>query len=92
VLSALDVPGAPWRLIGPADGAFYALIELSSALSSDALMERLIRQHGVALASGSSFGLQERSCLRLSYGMLDRSDLEEALRRLEEGLMAAAEL
>jgi len=92
VLSTLDRPGMPWRLISPADGAFYALIEVSSALSSDALMERLIRQHGVALASGSSFGLQERSCLRLSYGMLEPSDLAEALRRLEDGLMAAAEL
>jgi aspartate/methionine/tyrosine aminotransferase len=90
VLSALDQPGAPWRLIGPADGAFYALIELSSALSSDALMERLIRQHGVALASGSSFGLQGRSCLRLSYGMLDRSTLAEALERLQRGLIDCA--
>jgi aspartate/methionine/tyrosine aminotransferase len=67
------------------DGAFYALLQLKSELSSDAAMERLIREHRVALVSGSSFGL-EGCCLRLSYGMLGQADLAEALRRLVGGL------
>jgi aspartate/methionine/tyrosine aminotransferase len=87
VLDALDQPGVPWRLLGPADGAFYGLLQLDSALSSDAAMERLIRDHRVALVSGSSFGLQG-CCLRLSYGMLNTADLHEALRRLVGGLHA----
>ena len=85
VLAALDQPGVPWQVLGPADGAFYGLLQLDSALSSDAAMERLIREQRVALVSGSSFGLQG-CCLRLSYGMLNEADLGEALRRLVGGL------
>jgi aspartate/methionine/tyrosine aminotransferase len=85
VLQALDRPGAPWRLMVQPQGAFYALLQLDTALSSDAAMERLIREHRVALASGSSFGL-EGCCLRLSYGMLGAGDLDEALERLCGGL------
>ena len=47
-------------------------------------MERLIREHQVALVSGSSFGL-EGCWLRLSYGMLAEADLAEALKRLVGG-------
>jgi aspartate/methionine/tyrosine aminotransferase len=52
VLEALHQPGSPWRVLGPSDGAFYALLELNTPLSSDAAMERLIREHRVALVSG----------------------------------------
>jgi aspartate/methionine/tyrosine aminotransferase len=85
VLTALHQVNAPWQLLARPDGAFYALLQLASPLSSDAAMERLIREHGVALVSGSSFGL-EGCCLRLSYGMLDADPLAEALRRLVGGL------
>ena len=85
VLDALDQSGVPWQVLGPADGAFYGLLQLDSALSSDAAMERLIREQRVALVSGGSFGLQG-CCLRLSYGMLNEADLGEALRRLVGGL------
>jgi aspartate/methionine/tyrosine aminotransferase len=85
VLRQLDVADAPWRVLGPADGAFYALLELACPLSSDAAMEQLIREHGVALVSGSSFGLSG-CCLRLSYGLLNDASLEEALQRLRHGL------
>ena len=87
VLTALDQANAPWRLLAPADGAFYALLQLDSALSADEAMERLIREHRVALVSGSSFGLRG-CCLRLSYGMLQQADLAEALERLCGGLLA----
>ncbi len=85
VLAALDQPGVPWQVLGPADGAFYGLLQLDSGLSSDAAIELLIREQRVALVSGSSFGLQG-CCLRLSYGMLNEADLGEALRRLVGGL------
>jgi aspartate/methionine/tyrosine aminotransferase len=85
VLQALQRTDAPWQLACPPDGAFYALLQLQSSLSSDQAMERLIRNHQVALVSGSSFGL-EGCWLRLSYGMLDEADLAEALRRLVAGL------
>jgi aspartate/methionine/tyrosine aminotransferase len=85
VLDALSKPAAPWRLLAQPDGAFYALLQLESSLSSDQAMEQLIRQHRVALVSGSSFGLSG-CCLRLSYGMLDAAELSEALERLVAGL------
>lgn len=85
VLDALSQPAAPWRLLGEPNGAFYALVQLESSLSSDQAMEQLIRQHRVALVSGSSFGLQG-CCLRLSYGMLESAELGEALERLVGGL------
>ena len=90
VLTALGQSGAPWRLLAPADGAFYALLQLDCNLSADAAMEQLIRRHRVALVSGSSFGL-EGCCLRLSYGMLGPDALAEALRRLVGGLLALAQ-
>jgi aspartate/methionine/tyrosine aminotransferase len=89
VLAALNQADAPWRLLAQPDGAFYALLKLNSPLSSDAAMERLIRDHRVALVSGSSFGL-DGCCLRLSYGMLGEADLTEALQRLVGGLQQLA--
>ncbi|WP_411867649.1 aminotransferase class I/II-fold pyridoxal phosphate-dependent enzyme [Vulcanococcus limneticus] len=85
VLEALAIPGAPWRLMVQPQGAFYALLELQAPLAADTAMERLIREHRVALVSGSSFGLAG-CCLRLSYGMLGPADLAEALVRLSRGL------
>ena len=85
VLAALERADSPWRVLGPTDGAFYALLQIDSPLSSEMAMERLIREHRVALVCGSSFGL-EGCCLRLSYGMLSDADLDVALRRLQSGL------
>ena len=89
MLEALEQPGAPWRLLARPDGAFYGLLQLNSSLSADAAMEMLIREHRVALVSGSSFGM-EGCCLRLSYGMLEQAQLSEALERLVGGLQQLA--
>ena len=86
VLTRLQADGdAPWQVLGPADGAFYVLLRLACNLHPDAAMAALIRRHGLALVSGSSFGLP--GChLRLSYGMADEAQLAEALTRLEGGV------
>ena len=91
VLSQLQPAGdAPWQMLGPADGAFYVLLRLACNRHPDAVMAALIRRHGLALVSGSSFGLP--GChLRLSYGMLESSALVEALRRLVAGLWQICE-
>jgi len=91
VLSQLQPAGdAPWQVLGPADGAFYVLLRLACNRHPDAVMAELIRRHGLALVSGSSFGLP--GChLRLSYGMLESSALVEALRRLVAGLWQICE-
>ena len=91
VIDALSHPAAPWRLLTQPDGAFYALLQLESSHSGDQAMEQLIRQHRVALVSGSSFGLSG-CCLRLSYGMLGSTELSEALDRLVAGLWSLSRL
>lgn len=89
LLDRLDRPNRPWRFLAPADGAFYALLQLDSDLSADQVMERLVREHGVAVVSGSGFGL-EGCCLRLSYGMLQGEAFMTAIDRLSRGLEALA--
>jgi aspartate/methionine/tyrosine aminotransferase len=88
----------PVRLWAQPDGAFYALLVVESGgtrgaaagepLTSDGLMEELVLRDGVATVSGRGFGLAVpgAAVLRLSYGMLEGPDLEEALERLGDGL------
>ena len=91
--------GLPVRLLAEPDGAFYALLEITTGrgqsrlmdagLDADSLMRRLVLEHRVAVVSGASFGLHGDShglVFRLSYGLLDAADLEEALRRLFVGI------
>jgi len=85
--------GLPATLLREPDGAFYALLRARTPLTGMELVERLIREHGVAALPGESFGLPatgERAVLRLSYGLLAPEPLEEALRRLCAGLAALA--
>ena len=43
-----------------ADGALYCLVRVKTALDSMTLAERLIREHHIATAPGSAFGLPVR--------------------------------
>jgi len=74
--------------IPPADGAFYSLLKVETALDSLALAERLIRQHGVAVIPGVAFGLEEGCYLRVAYGALDEATAAEGVGRLVAGLRA----
>ena len=93
-VAAWRAEGLPVRLWAEPDGAFYGLLQIEGlGLSSDALMERLVLEHRVALVSGRAFGFEQpgasglgSSLLRLSYGMLDGPQFSAALERLAEGL------
>ncbi|MEB3353458.1 MAG: aminotransferase class I/II-fold pyridoxal phosphate-dependent enzyme [Cyanobacteriota bacterium] len=89
------------RLLAEPSGAFYGLLALeptpaAGGLTSDVLMRRLVLEHRVAAVSGESFGLAaadpaaggQGPTLRLSYGLLNADDLQEALRRLFGGIRA----
>jgi aspartate/methionine/tyrosine aminotransferase len=81
--------GLAVELLGPPDGAFYGLLRFPCALDGESLMRHLVLEHGVAALPGDSFGLPPANglgLLRLSYGMLEAPDLEEALRRLFQAL------
>jgi aspartate/methionine/tyrosine aminotransferase len=80
----------PLCRLPPADGAFYYYPTFNLALSPEALAERLIREHGVALVPGTTFGSRGTCTLRLSYGALDPETTAEGLRRLLRGLKELA--
>ncbi len=70
-----------------AAGAFYLLAQLDTPLESMRVVERLVREFGVAAIPGSGFGLQ--GCfLRIAYGALDGETVAIGMDRLVRGLRA----
>jgi len=74
--------------VPPALGAFYFLLRADSEMDSMRLVERLIREHKVAVIPGTTFGLTEGCYLRIAYGALRRETAAEGIRRLTRGLRA----
>ena len=70
-----------------ARGAFYFLVRPRLKTPPMRIVERLIKDHGIAIIPGDAFGL-ETPALRISYGALTRETAGEGLRRLTEGLRA----
>ncbi len=72
---------------GALDGAFYGFLNLPDiALSDMEIIEFLIRNHKVAVIPGVAFGIENRRCLRVSYGSLQPSTAVEGINRLIGGL------
>jgi aspartate/methionine/tyrosine aminotransferase len=74
--------------IPPADGAFYFFLRVRSDLAPLALVERLVREHRVAVIPGSAFGLTHGCPLRVAYGALAPDTATEGIGRLAQGLRA----
>ena len=74
--------------VPPADGAFYFLVRLRTDLDPMAVVERLVREHRVAVIPGSTFGTTSACTLRVSYGALTRGTVTEGLGRLVRGIKA----
>jgi aspartate/methionine/tyrosine aminotransferase len=70
----------------PTDGAFYLLLRVHAEADPLRLVERLVREHRVAVIPGTTFGLQDGCYLRLSYGALRPAEVEEGVGRLVSGL------
>lgn len=73
--------------IPPADGAFYFLLKVQTKLSTMKLVERLIREHGVAVIPGTTFGIDDGCYLRVAYG-LEKEIATTGIERLVRGLKA----
>jgi aspartate/methionine/tyrosine aminotransferase len=71
-------------------GAFYCLPRVRTSLNGMTLMGRLVREHGIAVIAGETFGLTEGCYLRVSYGALAGDTVHEGMRRLVEGLRQIA--
>ena len=76
--------------IPPADGAFYFLLKVHTHLAPMTVVEQLIRDYGVAVIPGTTFGLDQGCHLRVAYGALQSETVAEAMGRLVKGLRAIA--
>ena len=78
--------------VPPADGAFYFLLKVETSLKTMTLVERLIREFGVAVIPGTAFGMNDGTepepvCyLRVAYGALQKETVAEGVGRLVRGL------
>jgi aspartate/methionine/tyrosine aminotransferase len=80
-LSAL----APLATVPAADGAFYCLLKVNTAMNPLALAERLIREYKVAVIPGSAFGMTDGCYFRVAYGALQKETVAEGIGRLVNG-------
>lgn len=76
----------PGCTVARAEGALYFVLRVETDEPDVALVERLIREHGVAVIPGSTFGLTDGCHLRVSYGALDGETVTEGIGRLVRGL------
>ncbi len=72
--------------IPKADGAFYFLLKVRTQLGAMELVERLIREHGVAVIPGTTFGMEDGCYLRVAYGAIKEETAVEGIGRLVGGL------
>lgn len=67
-------------------GAFYFFLRLKHRLPAIEMVERLIKEYGVAAIPGSAFGADDATYLRIAYGALDEEKAREGIQRLVKGL------
>ncbi|MCV3215452.1 pyridoxal phosphate-dependent aminotransferase [Plectonema radiosum NIES-515] len=72
--------------ITPADGAFYFFLKVYTNMDSFELVERLIKEHLVAVIPGTTFGMDNGCYLRVAYGALQKETAKEGIERLVTGL------
>ena len=69
-----------------ADGAFYFLLRVHTEMDSMKLVERLVREHKVAVIPGMTFGIEDGCYLRIACGALEKETVAEGMSRLVRGL------
>jgi aspartate/methionine/tyrosine aminotransferase len=72
--------------IAPAAGAFYFFMKVHTHLDSMTMVERLIREHGVAVMPGSTFGMEHGCYLRIAYAALSKETVKEGIGRFVNGV------
>lgn len=71
-----------------ADGAFYILLRVNTAIDPLVIGERLVREHKVAVIPGTSFGMTDGCYFRVAFGALQKATVAEGVGRLIAGLKA----
>ena len=82
---------APLAEVPAADGAFYCLLRVRTDADPLTLVERLIREHRVAVIPGSAFGIDGECTFRVAYGALQKATVAEGIGRLVTGIRAILE-
>jgi aspartate/methionine/tyrosine aminotransferase len=77
--------------VAPAQGAFYFFVKVQTELDAMTLTERLIRDYGVAVIPGTTFGWDQGCYLRLAYGAVSPETMVLGVERLVQGLKAMAD-
>ena len=72
-------------------GALYFLLRIDARLDPLTVAERLIRDHGVAVIPGNTFGIERGCYLRMSFGGLEGDLVAEGTGRLVRGLRVIVE-
>jgi aspartate/methionine/tyrosine aminotransferase len=72
--------------IPPALGAFYFLLRVDTNQGPMDVVERLVREFGVAVIPGTTFGMEHGCYLRVAYGALDAQTTAAGIGRLVRGL------
>ena len=72
--------------VQPSEGAFYFFLKIESKQPALEVAERLIREFGVAVIPGETFGMTEGCYVRISYSPLDSQTATQGLDRLIRGL------
>lgn len=85
VVDELSSLGDRCRVPQP-DGAFYALFKLDTDKRDLDIVEALIREYGVAVMPGSTFGESDQCALRVAYGALAAETVADGMGRLTHGL------
>jgi len=69
-----------------ANGAFYVLLQVHTAMDPMDLARRLVAEHQVAVIPGTTFGVRGQCLLRIAYGALEKDTAAEGIDRLVHGL------
>ncbi|HEY2760063.1 MAG TPA: pyridoxal phosphate-dependent aminotransferase, partial [Pirellulales bacterium] len=74
--------------VPPTVGSLYYLLKLDTKLDDMTIVTRLVKEFGVAVMPGSTFGIDTGCSLRLSFGALDAESVAVGVGRLVRGLRA----
>jgi aspartate/methionine/tyrosine aminotransferase len=80
----------PLCRVPKAEGALYFLLNVNTRLDDMTVVTRLIKEFGVAVLPGGTFGIDHGCTLRVAYGALDPQTVTEGIGRLVRGLKTIA--
>jgi aspartate/methionine/tyrosine aminotransferase len=79
-------PLRDWCDIPDTQGAFFTFLRVHTEADPMSLVRRLIEEFGVAVIPGTTFGMEQKCFLRLSYGALQPETVIEGVGRFVEGM------